>query len=77
VHAVVPLSLPLIARRRRREAFLAGWLREMHAASGAQDGDVVIASCEHLIPLLKRRVVRAEALLRSGGPTTSAKDDVL
>jgi hypothetical protein len=75
----VQLSLPVIAKRPRWEAFLgetkraaaaADWSRcgDMHAALGAQDGDVFIASCERLIPLLRRHIARAEALLCSVGP---------
>lgn len=73
--AVVPLVMRsaihptrTIRALRRRHGRLAGTLRDMHAALGAQDGEVFITSCERLIPLLKRHIARAEALLYSLGP---------
>lgn len=57
-----------ISAMRRRHGQLAGALREMHTAVGAQNGDEFICSCERLISLLRRHIVRAEALLYSAGP---------
>lgn len=65
-HAVHPART--VSAIRHRHDQLSRALRDMHAALGAQDGDVFIASCERLIPMLRRHIARAEVLLYSVGP---------
>ncbi len=65
-HAVHPARTVRSIRHRHDQ--LTRVLRDMHAALGAQDGDVFICSCERLIPMLRRHIARAEVLLYSVGP---------
>ncbi|MBL8529813.1 MAG: hemerythrin domain-containing protein [Burkholderiales bacterium] len=62
-----------IAALRRRHGQLAGTLRDMHAALGAQDADVFITSCERLILLLRRHMARAERLAYAVGPVVDGQ----